>query len=65
MDNEIFSCPNCGTDILVEDVRAADAATCSQCGHRYRLEYDDLMENYQLQPEEPPQFPADIDTERI
>ncbi len=65
MDAETFSCPNCGTDIVVEEVREADAAVCPQCGNAYRVEYDDLGENYELVPEEPVQYPMDIDTDRI
>jgi Zn-finger nucleic acid-binding protein len=65
MDAETFSCPNCDTDIRIDDVRHTEAAVCPGCGHAYRLDYDDLMENYRLVPEEPLQFPMDIDTDRI
>ncbi|MFA5515395.1 MAG: hypothetical protein WDA20_03835 [Desulfuromonadales bacterium] len=65
MDEETFSCPNCRTAIFVADVRHTDAAICSNCGHRYLLEFDDFEAVYHLVPQEPPQYPTDIDTERI
>lgn len=65
MDAETFQCPNCSTEIFVEDVRGTEGAVCPQCGNSYQIEYDDLMETYHLQPQEPPQFPMDIDTDRV
>lgn len=65
MDAETFSCPNCQTPIEVSDVRNTAIAVCPQCGNGYRVEFDDMMENYRLQPEEPPEFPTEIDTDRV
>jgi Zn-finger nucleic acid-binding protein len=65
MDAETFNCPNCNTEIHIAEVRDTDAAVCPNCGHGYRLDYDDIMENYRLVPEEPPQYPMDIDTDRV
>jgi Zn-finger nucleic acid-binding protein len=62
---EKFACPNCRTDIRVEDVHETDEAVCPQCGNVYRVDYDDLEEKYELIPEEPVQLPTDIDTDRI
>lgn len=65
MDDETFLCPNCDTDIPEEEALISGTAVCPNCGHRYLVEYDDLMECYQLRAEEPPQYPTDIDTDRI
>ncbi len=65
MDEETFNCPNCHTEIVVGDVRHTEAVLCPNCGHGYRLVFDDLEEVYRLIPQEPPEYPMDIDTERI
>lgn len=65
MDAETFLCPNCDTDIPVGDAESTGAVVCPQCGHGYRVEYDDLMESYRLIPDEPPLYPTDIDTDRV
>jgi DNA-directed RNA polymerase subunit RPC12/RpoP len=65
MASATFSCPNCGTPIVTRDPEATLTVDCLGCGHRYLLEFDDFREEYQLLPEEPPQIPTDIDTDRI
>jgi hypothetical protein len=65
MEAETFPCPNCDTDIPGEESLISGPAVCPNCGHRYLVEYDDLMDCYQLRADEPPQYPTDIDTDRI
>ena len=65
MNAETFSCPNCRTPIEVDDVGNTVVAVCPQCGNGYRVEFDAMMESYRLQAEEPPEFPTEIDTDRV
>ncbi|MBE0595764.1 MAG: hypothetical protein IH614_00680 [Desulfuromonadales bacterium] len=65
MAAETFSCPNCRTPIEASDVENTVMAVCPQCGNGYRVAFDPLVESYQLQAEEPPEFPTDIDTDRV
>jgi DNA-directed RNA polymerase subunit RPC12/RpoP len=65
MDSETFNCPNCRSEIPVADIRSTAAVVCAECGNEYRLEFDDFDEAYRLIPPEPPQYPTDIDTDRI
>ena len=59
------TCPNCDTEILVEDPRLQDIATCSNCRHGYRVEWNDVEEDYRLVAMEPREFTTEIDTEKI
>jgi len=65
MAAQTFICPNCHTEIRVADPLGSDVAICPQCRNGYRVEYDDLKEFYRLRPEEPPQRPEEIDTNKI
>ena len=65
MDAEMFSCPNCRTEIRFEDVPHTLEAVCPGCGNAYRLDYDDLEESYRLVSKEPPLYSPGIDTDRV
>ncbi len=65
MDRETFNCPNCRSEIPVEDLMRTESVICADCGNEYRVEFDDFEGIYRLVPPEPPQFPTDIDTDRV
>jgi transcription elongation factor Elf1 len=63
--SKTFSCPNCTTPIIAADPDSIDTVQCSNCLNEYMVEYDAFEEEYRLIPEEPPQVPFNVDTDRV